>query len=147
LYADTIIYGPAAWFTKTTLLLIFVRVFSPFRKIVIFIYAFIGAMLCYYLPVMIIKANICNPISALWNPEIALTAVCIDRVMLFYCDTIMSVLTDLVVLILPIPLQVYTTCKNFSSLRASHVPLLKIYRLTDAFSNLASNRLGYGTSK
>ncbi|KAG4434422.1 hypothetical protein IFR05_010088 [Cadophora sp. M221] len=102
LYADTITYGPAAWFTKTTLLLIFVRVFSPFRKTVVFIYIFIGLMLMYYLPVMVIKIRICNPIAALWIPD--LPAVCLDRVTLFYCDTIMSALTDVVILLLPIPL-------------------------------------------
>ncbi|PVH81178.1 hypothetical protein DL98DRAFT_548618 [Cadophora sp. DSE1049] len=102
LYADTVVYGPAAWFTKATLLLIFIRVFTPFRKTVIFIYAFIVAMLMYYLPVMIIKARICNPIAALWIPD--LPAVCLDRVKLFYCDTVMSALTDMVILVLPIPL-------------------------------------------
>lgn len=59
-------------------------------------------MLLYYLPVMIIKARICNPVSALWIPE--LPAVCFDRVKLFYFDTIMSALTDIVILVLPIPL-------------------------------------------
>ncbi|KAH7348768.1 hypothetical protein BKA65DRAFT_584630 [Rhexocercosporidium sp. MPI-PUGE-AT-0058] len=102
LYADTITYGLAAWFTKTTLLLIFVRVFSPFRKTVTFIYVFIGLMLLYYLPVMIIKARICDPIAVLWTPN--LPAVCLNRVALFYCDTVMSALTDIVILVLPIPL-------------------------------------------
>lgn len=102
LYADTIIYGLAAWFTKTTLLLIVIRVFAPYRGVVIFIYVFIGLMLCYYLPVMIIKARICNPISALWIPD--LPATCLDRVKLFYCDTVMSAFTDVVILLLPIPL-------------------------------------------
>ena len=59
-------------------------------------------MLLYYLPVMIIKARICNPIAALWTPD--LPAVCLDRVKLFYLDTVMSALTDVVILILPIPL-------------------------------------------
>ncbi|KAL2064727.1 hypothetical protein VTL71DRAFT_3865 [Oculimacula yallundae] len=102
LYADTISYGPAAWSIKTTLLLIFARVFSPFRRTVIFIYVFIFAMLMYYFPVMFIKIRICNPIEFLWTPD--LEAVCFDRVTLFYCDTIMSALTDIVILVLPIPL-------------------------------------------
>ncbi|KAK0118650.1 hypothetical protein ONS95_007532 [Cadophora gregata] len=99
---NSITYGPAAWATKTTLLLIFIRVFTPFRKTTRFIYVFIVLMLMYYLPVMIIKIRICNPISVLWTP--GLPAVCLDRVKLFYCDTVMSALTDVVILVLPIPL-------------------------------------------
>lgn len=102
LYADTITYGPAAWFTKTTLLLIFARVFSPFRKSVIFIYVFISLMFLYYFPVMIIKIKVCTPIEGLWNPDIH--AECVNQTELFWTDTIMSATTDLVILLLPIPL-------------------------------------------
>ncbi|KUJ13393.1 uncharacterized protein LY89DRAFT_785111 [Mollisia scopiformis] len=102
LYADTIVYGPAAWTTKTTLLLIFARVFSPFRKTVLFIYVFIGLMFCYYFPVMIIKIRVCTPIEGLWNPDIH--AECINQSQLFWTDTIMSAATDFVILVLPIPL-------------------------------------------
>ncbi|CZR52684.1 uncharacterized protein PAC_02561 [Phialocephala subalpina] len=102
LYADTIVYGPTAWFTKTTLLLIFARVFSPFRKSVIFIHVFIGLMFLYYFPVMIIKIKVCTPIEGLWNPDIH--AECVNQTELFWTDTIMSATTDLVILLLPIPL-------------------------------------------
>lgn len=102
LYADTIVYGPTAWFTKATLLLIFARVFSPFKKTVIGIYIFIALMLGYYLPVMIIKIRVCTPIYGLWDPDVH--AECINQSALFICDTIMSAVTDLAILILPIPL-------------------------------------------
>lgn len=102
LYADTIVYGPTAWFTKSTLLLIYIRIFALYKKTHIFIYVFIAAMLCYYFPVMIIKIKICTPIAGLWNPS--LNPTCIDQSLLFHTDTVMSALTDLVVLILPIPL-------------------------------------------
>lgn len=102
MYADTVAYGPTAWFTKSTLLLIYVRIFYLYKKTHIFIYTFIAGMLCYYLPVMIIKINICRPIAGQWDPDI--DAVCIDQAALFHADTVMSALTDLVVLILPIPL-------------------------------------------
>ncbi|KAF8849059.1 hypothetical protein BDZ45DRAFT_604934 [Acephala macrosclerotiorum] len=100
--SNTITYGPAAWFTKTTLLLIFARVFSPFRKSVIFIYVFISLMFLYYFPVMIIKIKVCTPIEGLWNPDIH--AECVNQTELFWTDTIMSATTDLVILLLPIPL-------------------------------------------
>lgn len=85
LYADTIVYGPTAWFTKATLLLIFARVFSPFKKTVIGIYIFIALMLGYYLPVMIIKIRVCTPIYGLWDPDVH--AECINQSALFICDT------------------------------------------------------------
>jgi hypothetical protein len=91
-----------AYLIKVSLLLILTRVFRPHKKTIIFVYAFMGAMLAYYVPVLIIKVRICAPISGLWNPNAH--ATCMNQRALFTADTVMSAVTDLAVLILPIPL-------------------------------------------
>lgn len=102
MYADTITYGPCAWSVKVTLLLLFTKAFAPFKKTVKAIYIFMGLMIGYYLPVMIIKAFVCIPIAAAWNPYIP--GKCLNRNVIFMTDTVMSALTDFVILILPVPL-------------------------------------------
>ena len=57
-----------------------------------------------YLPVLIIKIRICGPISAYWDPEALAHGSCLDQNAVFVSDTIMSAVTDLAVLIIPIPL-------------------------------------------
>ncbi|KAH6715269.1 hypothetical protein BKA61DRAFT_604081 [Leptodontidium sp. MPI-SDFR-AT-0119] len=113
LYADTILYGPAAFLTKTTLLLIFTRVFAHARRVVLFVYVFIGIMACYYMPVLILKIRICTPIKGLWNPTV--DASCFNQQSIFFTDAIVSVVTDVVVLLLPGPLVStlkVSTCKK-----------------------------------
>ncbi|KAI9049556.1 hypothetical protein LZ554_006583 [Drepanopeziza brunnea f. sp. 'monogermtubi'] len=102
LYADTIIYCPSAFLTKTTLLLIFTRAFAHFRKTVISIYVFIGILACYYLLVLFLKLRLCTPIEGLWDTSV--DAVCWDKQTVFFVDAVVSCVTDGVVLILPVPL-------------------------------------------
>ncbi|KAL2067925.1 hypothetical protein VTL71DRAFT_16023 [Oculimacula yallundae] len=102
LYANTIIYGPAAFFTKTSLLLIFTRVFAHARRAVLFIYVFIGVMACYYVPVLLLKIRICTPIEGLWDPTVEV--MCFNQQSIFFTDSVASVVTGMVVLLIPGPL-------------------------------------------
>ncbi|PVH85466.1 hypothetical protein DL98DRAFT_650893 [Cadophora sp. DSE1049] len=102
LYADTILYGPAAFLTKTTLLLIFTRVFAHCTRTVKFIYAFITVMACYYVPVLMLKIRLCTPIEGLWDPSVE--TMCFNQQSIFFTDAIVSVVTDVMVLLLPGPL-------------------------------------------
>ncbi|EKG16972.1 hypothetical protein MPH_05797 [Macrophomina phaseolina MS6] len=101
LYADTIVYGPNAYFTKVALLLVIVRVFSAFKTTKMVTYVFMGAMAGYYLPVMFIKTFICTPINGYWDSSIH--AKCLDQRGVFVADTVISAVTDLAVLVIPIP--------------------------------------------
>ncbi|KAL8302747.1 hypothetical protein RB597_002894 [Gaeumannomyces tritici] len=102
LYADTLVYGPNSFFTKITLILMVTRVFATSRKTVIVGHVFIVLMLCYYLPVLIIKAQICRPIEGFWDE--AVRSSCFNQRAVFVADTVMSALSDTAVLCLPIPL-------------------------------------------
>lgn len=101
LYADTIVYGPNAWFVKVTLLLVTIRVFDVHRSFVIFGYTFIAAMLGYYLPVLFIKINICRPIRGFWDASEP--SQCFNQRAIFVADTVISAVTDTVVLLAPLP--------------------------------------------
>lgn len=95
-------YGPTAFITKVCLLWIMTRVFSPFRKSVIFIYVFMAIMLGYYIPAVIVKIRICDPISRFWNRNVEGT--CLDEASIILADAVVSVVSDLIILILPLPL-------------------------------------------
>ncbi|RDW68669.1 hypothetical protein BP5796_09326 [Coleophoma crateriformis] len=101
-YGGSISYGPTTYLIKVTLLLILTRVFAPFKKTVRFIYVFMILMLGYYLPVVIIKSRMCMPIPGFWDPRV--TASCFDQHALFLADTVISVVTDVSILVIPIPL-------------------------------------------
>ncbi|KAH7393175.1 hypothetical protein BKA64DRAFT_709527 [Cadophora sp. MPI-SDFR-AT-0126] len=115
LYADTILYGPAAFLVKTTLLLIFTRVFAHCTRTVKFIYAFIVVMACYYVPVLILKIRLCTPVEGLWDPSIE--SMCFDQQSIFFTDAIVSVVTDTMVLLLPGPLVFSLNVSIFKRIR------------------------------
>lgn len=94
-------YGPNAWFVKVTLLLVVIRVFNINRRFVIFWYAFIVAMAGYYVPVLLIKINICRPIIGNW--DLSVPAKCLSQRAVFVADTVISAVTDLAVLLAPLP--------------------------------------------
>ncbi|KAJ6107697.1 hypothetical protein N7523_009020 [Penicillium sp. IBT 18751x] len=101
-YVTMVMYGPTAYITKVCLLWIMTRVFSPFRKTVIFIYVFMGIMLAYYIPAVIVKIRICNPIGRFWNKDIQGT--CLDETSIILADAVVSMVSDLIILFLPLPL-------------------------------------------
>ncbi|KAM5352830.1 hypothetical protein ACJ41O_005552 [Fusarium nematophilum] len=67
-------------------------------------YTVMIVMIGYYLPVLIIKILICRPIAAFWDPTIK--AECFNQRAIFVADTAISAVTDLAVLMLPIPAAV-----------------------------------------
>ncbi|KAJ4388800.1 hypothetical protein N0V93_006260 [Gnomoniopsis smithogilvyi] len=122
LYADTLVYGPNAWFVKVTLLLVVIRVFSINRTFVIFWYAFIAAMTGYYVPVLFIKMNICQPINGYWDPSVP--ARCLDQRAVFVADTVVSAVTDLAVLLAPVPV--------IRAIKMSFAQMVRVYLLLGA---------------
>ncbi|BCS11098.1 hypothetical protein ALUC_40438A [Aspergillus luchuensis] len=103
-YVTMVMYGPTAYLTKLSLLWIIARVFSPYRKTVIFIYVFLGIMLAYYIPAVIVKIRICDPIAKFWAPDTP--GSCLDQTSIILADAVVSVVSDMAILILPLPLTV-----------------------------------------
>ncbi|KAI9933153.1 hypothetical protein AWENTII_002825 [Aspergillus wentii] len=97
-----VMYGPTAYLTKVSLLWIMARVFQPYRKAVIFIYIFMAVMLAYYIPAVIVKIRICDPISKFWVPES--DGSCMNQSAIILADAVISVVSDTIILVLPLPL-------------------------------------------
>ncbi|KAM0270413.1 hypothetical protein ACHAQH_009471 [Verticillium albo-atrum] len=102
LYASSIVYIPAAYLTKVTLLLLIARVFAVNERVAKGIHWFLWALLLLYTPVQTIKIIICIPVQSYWDPSIS--GRCINQRRVFIVDLSIAVMADLVILILPIPL-------------------------------------------
>jgi hypothetical protein len=89
------------WSIKITLLLIFTRLFAPFRKTVLLTYFIMVLITLFYVPMLAIKICMCTPIAGFWDAS--LNAKCINESKLFLADTLMSVVSDTAVLALPLP--------------------------------------------
>lgn len=102
-YIATILYCPMALFVKIALLAILTRIFAPFRGKVWFIYIFLGCLCCYYTVALIVKIRICGPIPRYWLGE-QVPGTCLDQTAALIADSVISVVSDLIILILPLPL-------------------------------------------
>ncbi|KAJ5374991.1 hypothetical protein N7517_006997 [Penicillium concentricum] len=102
-YIATILYCPMALFVKIALLSILTRIFSPYRGKVWFIYIFLGCLCCYYLVALIVKICMCNPIPKYWLGD-QVQGSCLDQTAALIADSVISVVSDLIILIIPLPL-------------------------------------------
>ncbi|KAL5603797.1 hypothetical protein FOVSG1_006547 [Fusarium oxysporum f. sp. vasinfectum] len=101
-YVATIFYAPKALTVKLALIYIIVRIFgSVHKKTLVGLYVFIGMMVLYYVSALFIKIFSCRPISAYWKGE---SGKCMDQKAVITADAIISVVSDLVILLLPTPL-------------------------------------------
>ncbi|KAJ0148199.1 hypothetical protein CTA2_719, partial [Colletotrichum tanaceti] len=103
LYASSIIYIPAAYFTKVTLLLFESRVFAVHERTSRGIRVFIVVLLVCYIPLQTIKTIICLPVSAFWDPRTP-NPRCLNQRKIFIADLSLAIVTDFAILALPIPL-------------------------------------------
>lgn len=101
MYAASSTYSPAAISTKTTLLLMTARAFASKPAISKGIHAFILVLVVLFLPIQICKMAICTPVEAFWDYSID-DKTCLNQGILFLCDSMIAVTSDLVILILPI---------------------------------------------
>ncbi|KAH9222311.1 hypothetical protein DL95DRAFT_432243 [Leptodontidium sp. 2 PMI_412] len=86
-YGGILVYGPTAYLIKLTILLFSSRLYSLAHK-----------------PTLAITIFICSPISAYWDRSAHPHATCLDVKTLYFADTVVSVITDIAVLMVPIPL-------------------------------------------
>lgn len=101
MYAATIFYALMTLFIKLSLLSLIARVFAPYKNKVLGIYALGGLLTIYYIIGLILKIRICSPISAYWHSH---TEKCLNQSALITADSIISTVTDAIILLLPLPL-------------------------------------------
>lgn len=95
-------YGPTVFATKAAILLFLIRIFAPYRTYVKWIYGFLGVMAVYYVTMMLLKIFICRPISMFWGATT--DGECFNQPILILVDNIISLISDIVVLLIPCPL-------------------------------------------
>lgn len=94
-----ILYGPTAYASKLCLLWIMARIFHPLRKYVCPIYLLMALMSSYYMVITMVKIWACDPIKTYWDNRTAGRCLNIESVII--TDAIVSVVSDLLILILP----------------------------------------------
>ncbi|KAI6767569.1 hypothetical protein HG530_005578 [Fusarium avenaceum] len=102
-YASTVVYIPAAFFTKATILFLMARVFAVEPRVAKGIRIFIWALLVAYIPIQILRIVNCYPIRTYWDPTVR-NAHCLNQRKIFFSDLALSIVTDLIILLVPIPL-------------------------------------------
>ncbi|KAI2845916.1 hypothetical protein CBS12448_4795 [Aspergillus niger] len=91
---------------KLTLLTILARLFILRRGQILTVYLTIIITTLYYITIFFIKIFICNPVSTFWtSPNDPHNPNCLSEGAVFLADAIMSVITDLAILLLPIGLM------------------------------------------
>ncbi|KZL64875.1 integral membrane protein [Colletotrichum tofieldiae] len=104
LYAGTILFSPAAFFTKAAILLLVVRVFAVEKKAARIIYTILAFFLICHIAAQMAKALVCIPVQAFWDPTIP-SFKCIDQNKIFAYDTSLAIISDLTILAVPIILM------------------------------------------
>lgn len=103
-YCTMVIYGPCACCIKASILVFISRIFGPLKRAVHFIYIILGVLTAYYVPVFFLKAVICRPVSKFWDP--AIEGRCFNQRALILADSVISVISDLIIFATPLPLIV-----------------------------------------
>ncbi|KAF0320378.1 hypothetical protein GQ607_012474 [Colletotrichum asianum] len=101
LYIGSILYCPAAYLTKATLLLLEARVFAVYERVSRGVFTFIYVLLFCYIPIMMLKVLVCIPIPATWDSDIK-PANCLNQRKVFISDMCLGVFTDIIILLLPL---------------------------------------------
>ncbi|KAI3541091.1 integral membrane protein [Colletotrichum filicis] len=91
------------WTSNLILLLLTVRVFSVDRNVARTLHALLAFFLLCYIPAQVAKTLVCIPVQAFWDTNVV-NFKCIDQTKLFLYDGSISIVSDLVILVVPIPL-------------------------------------------
>ncbi|KAM5378199.1 hypothetical protein ACJA88_005933 [Fusarium oxysporum] len=118
-YASTVVYIPAAFFTKATILLLMARVFAVEPRVAKGIKILIWALLVAYIPIQILRIVNCYPIRTYWDPDVR-NARCLNQRKIFFSDLSLSIVTDLVILALEITIGFVCACLPSLNLLIEH---------------------------
>ncbi|KAF3051831.1 hypothetical protein E8E11_006946 [Didymella keratinophila] len=133
-YAATIFYAPMTLAIKLSLLTLIARIFSPYKKRIQGIHALGGLLVVYYIISLILKIRICWPIAAYWQGD---QSKCLDQSAVITADSIISTVTDAIILLLPLPLTWSLQLPTMKKLRVGG--MLAVGGLATAFSGWRLN--------
>lgn len=128
-YAATIFYAPMTLAIKLSLLTLIARIFSPYKKRIQGIYALGVLLVIYYVISLALKIRICWPIAAYWQRD---HSKCLNQSAIITADSIISTVTDAIILLLPLPLTWSLQLPTTKKLRVGG--MLAVGGLATAFS-------------
>ncbi|EPE35356.1 MFS general substrate transporter [Glarea lozoyensis ATCC 20868] len=103
-YAFTILYNPALMATKTSILIFYLRMSRNTQNILrIASYVTLGIVNVAGVVLTFMNAFQCSPIRAAYDPFVSGNTKCISIVTLYLCSAPVNIITDLAILVLPIP--------------------------------------------
>lgn len=89
--------------TKASLLLLYYRLFSPSRRFRLAIYNVTAIVFCQWFSLTLVTIFQCRPVAAFWNHNIQ-GARCIDLPVFTVISGVFNLMTDVLILCLPIPM-------------------------------------------
>ncbi|KAF2754642.1 hypothetical protein EJ05DRAFT_456834 [Pseudovirgaria hyperparasitica] len=114
LFAYELIYAHAILFIKTSVLMLYTRIFST-RKFKLVVMVVQAVIVAWYLAVVFVSIFSCNPTRGFWDKTLVPPAKCVSSKKFFVGNAIPNIVTDVVILALPINtvfgLQLRTTQK------------------------------------
>lgn len=142
-YTITLFYAPMTLAIKLSLLTLIARIFSPYKRRTQGIYALGGLLVVYYIVSLILKIRICWPIAAYWQGD---QSKCLNQSAIITADSIISTVTDAIILLLPLPLTWSLQLPTTKKLRVGG--MLAVGGLATAFSGWRLNLiLTHGKSR
>ncbi|PVH80503.1 MFS general substrate transporter [Cadophora sp. DSE1049] len=155
-YAFTILYNPALMATKTSILIFYLRMSRNTQKILrIASYITLGVVNIAGVVLTFLNAFQCSPVRAAYDPAKS-NQKCISIVTLYLCSAPVNIITDLAILVLPIPVltgmrlpqrQKTILILTFAlGVFVTIVDVVRIYYLQQAVDTqtIAQSRLGTG---
>ncbi|RAL00730.1 uncharacterized protein BO80DRAFT_455620 [Aspergillus ibericus CBS 121593] len=103
-YVLTVLYVPMVLTAKITLLAILARIFVLRPSQIISVRVVLALTVIYYLIIFFVKVFICTPVSVFWLFP-TLETKCLSKSAILLADAVMSVVTDLAILLLPLLLM------------------------------------------
>ena len=99
--ANEIVYNPAVVAIKSSILLLYRRLF-PGRHFHIILWCVGGFVLSYSIAQCLVEVFECSPVNSLWNPQVK--GECIDLSSELIASSVLNVVTDVFLLVLPLPI-------------------------------------------
>ena len=101
--ANFVLYFTTSATIKASLLLLYYRYFGVSRKFRFALYVSTGVIICWYLGVVFASIFQCVPVAAFWDRNIK-NAKCMDLVRFSTSSGVTNLLTDVMILCLPMPM-------------------------------------------
>lgn len=99
-YIIEIVYNPTIFFTKASILLLYLRVFKPVHRTSVILHIVLWANFTFYLAGIFYEAFQCMPINKAWLP--LLPGHCADQIAAQIASAALNTFSDFVILVVPI---------------------------------------------